>query len=208
MPCLTYFDFPARAEATRLAFFVGNVEFEDKRISFEQFQDFVSDMPFTQVPVLEVAGVHHGQSTAMLRYAGKLSGLYPEDPLAAMKVDEIVMAAEDVNILIFSAWGVPPQKQKEMLDEMCGGKLKNLLQQLSAKLEANASSSPYFVGDSLTIADLQMFSVVITLESGILPAIPTSFVAEVAPLLKKHHDEAVSKYPKVAKYYASKSRSS
>lgn len=27
------------------------------------------------------------------------------------KVDEIVMAAEDVNILIFSAWGVPPQKQ-------------------------------------------------------------------------------------------------
>lgn len=54
MPCLTYFDFPARAEATRLAFFVGNVEFEDKRISFEQFQDFVSDMPFTQVPVLEV----------------------------------------------------------------------------------------------------------------------------------------------------------
>lgn len=39
---------------------------------------------------------------------------------------------------------------------MCGGKLKNLLQQLSAKLEANASSSPYFVGDSLTIADLQV----------------------------------------------------
>lgn len=46
---------------------------------------------------------------------------------------------------------------------------------------------------------VQMFSVVITLESGILPAIPTSFVAEVAPLLKKHHDEAVSKYPKVCR---------
>lgn len=54
MPCLTYFNFPARAEATRLAFSVGDVEFEDKRISFEEFADVVSKTPFAQVPILEV----------------------------------------------------------------------------------------------------------------------------------------------------------
>ncbi|CAM9679449.1 unnamed protein product, partial [Sphacelaria rigidula] len=54
MPCLTYFDLPGRAEATRLAFAVGDVEFEDKRISFDEFADVASGLPFSQVPVLEV----------------------------------------------------------------------------------------------------------------------------------------------------------
>lgn len=31
-------------------------------------------------------GVDYTQSTALLRYAGKLAGIYPEDPVAAMKV--------------------------------------------------------------------------------------------------------------------------
>lgn len=31
-------------------------------------------------------GVEYTQSMAMLRYVGKLGGLYPEDPLAALKV--------------------------------------------------------------------------------------------------------------------------
>ena len=33
-------------------------------------------------------GTDYTQSTALLRYAGKLGGLYPEDPLAALKVRE------------------------------------------------------------------------------------------------------------------------
>lgn len=54
MPCLTYFEFPARAEATRLVFAVEDVEIEDKRLSFEEFADAAPDLPY--VPVLEVRG--------------------------------------------------------------------------------------------------------------------------------------------------------
>lgn len=37
----------------------------------------------------------------MARYAGKLSGLYPEDALKALKVDEVVEAVEDtINMIV------------------------------------------------------------------------------------------------------------
>jgi glutathione S-transferase len=45
---------------------------------------------------MEVDGEPIAQSQAILRYAGKLSGLYPGDPMAALKVDEILGAIEDV----------------------------------------------------------------------------------------------------------------
>ena len=35
---------------------------------------------------LQMDGAEYSQSTALLRYAGKLGGLYPECPLAALKV--------------------------------------------------------------------------------------------------------------------------
>ena len=36
------------------------------------------------------------QSSAILRYVGKLTGLYPVDPLLALQVDEIDMMVEEV----------------------------------------------------------------------------------------------------------------
>lgn len=47
---LNYFDLPGRAEATRIAFAMGGVEFKDKRLSFEEFVA----SPFSHLPVLQV----------------------------------------------------------------------------------------------------------------------------------------------------------
>ena len=40
---------------------------------------------------LQMGDAEYTQSTALLRYAGKLGGLYPECPLAALKVCVVVM---------------------------------------------------------------------------------------------------------------------
>lgn len=37
-------------------------------------------------PEPQLDGTDYTQSLALLRYAGKIGGLYPEDPLAALKV--------------------------------------------------------------------------------------------------------------------------
>lgn len=49
-------------------------------------------------------GTYYTQSTALLRYAGRLGGTYPQCPLEALKVDEIVMMAEDVFIDLFATF--------------------------------------------------------------------------------------------------------
>jgi glutathione S-transferase len=86
---LTYFDFDGgRGEPIRIAFHAAGIEFEDHRIPFEEFMKTRSTMRFHCSPTLEVDGVEVTQSNAMLRYAGKAAGLYPEDDLQALYCDE------------------------------------------------------------------------------------------------------------------------
>jgi glutathione S-transferase len=88
---LTYLNTGGRAEATRLVFTIGGVPFEDRRISQEEFfanQTDHSRFPTEQLPVLEIGTKKYTQAMAILRYAGKVSGLYPFDPQVALAVDE------------------------------------------------------------------------------------------------------------------------
>lgn len=90
-PILTYLQSGGRAEAIRLVFAVGGVPFDDRRITLEQFlaqQTDHSVYPTEQLPVLEIAGKKYTQAMSIIRYAGKLGGLYPFDPTEALVVDE------------------------------------------------------------------------------------------------------------------------
>eukprot|EP00904_Undaria_pinnatifida_P011733 jgi/Undpi1/7690/HiC_scaffold_23.g10163.m1 len=187
-PVLNYFGIPARGEATRVALAVAGVDFEDKRMSFAEF----GASEFKTVPVYQMDGTDYTQSTALLRYAGKLGGLYPEDPLQALKVDEIVMILEDVFINLFGTMGEKDEEKK----------LKDLLEDAASKLEAN-TGSPFFIGDSLTIADVQLHAVVATVQLGFLTGIPTTMIEDICPSLKAL-DDAVLEHPKVKAYYATK----
>eukprot|EP00920_Eleutheroschizon_duboscqi_P037126 GHVT01088906.1.p1 GENE.GHVT01088906.1~~GHVT01088906.1.p1 ORF type:complete len:108 (-),score=16.23 GHVT01088906.1:1775-2098(-) len=87
---LTYFDSKAKAESVRLAFFIGGVEFEDKRVSREEFGAMKESLPFGQLPILTLAdGSQMAQSLAILTYAAKQAGLLPEDPLQLAKVMQV-----------------------------------------------------------------------------------------------------------------------
>ncbi|CAN0532432.1 unnamed protein product [Ectocarpus sp. 12 AP-2014] len=83
------------------------------------------------------------QSTALLRYAGKLGGLYPDDALAALKVDEIVMIAEDLMANMFKC---VDQRDDTMAKGLLEGKIKTLVDVLTLRLAANPSSK-FFVGN-------------------------------------------------------------
>ena len=105
-PTLTlhYFNFPARAGPIRAALHIGGVEFKDVRISFEEFGKKKSSYQFGTIPVLEVETEGKttvlGQSNAALSYAGRLTGLYPSDPLDASRVDNILGAVEGEYLLL------------------------------------------------------------------------------------------------------------
>ena len=95
---LTYFDFDGgRGEPVRIALHAAGIEFEDERLSFEEFGEMRHTLRFSSLPALEIDGNPVTQSNAILRYIGKMAGLYPEDDLQALYCDEVL----DANLLAF-----------------------------------------------------------------------------------------------------------
>jgi len=89
---LAYFDIKGKAEGIRLALYHSKINFVDSRFpSREVFkkQKESGVLPYGQVPLLILPeGFRLAQSTAIMRYVGKLGGLYPtDDPVAACKID-------------------------------------------------------------------------------------------------------------------------
>ncbi|CAN0295984.1 unnamed protein product [Ascophyllum nodosum] len=115
------------------------------------------------------------------------------------------MMAEDCFIASFpSFFENDLEKKVAMCKSLMEGKLKSLFEGLAARLAAN-KASPYFVGDSITIADLQVYAVIATFEQGVLSGFPETVVVDLAPSLKELHDH-VLKHPKVKAYLDSRKK--
>ena len=94
---LTYFNIEGAGEKVRLALKLGGLEFEDVRIDFQSWGAMKPTTPNGQLPLLSIDDQPPvTQSAAMVRYVGRLTGLYPEDPLQALHVDEVIGLQEDL----------------------------------------------------------------------------------------------------------------
>jgi glutathione S-transferase len=177
---LRYFPFPGRAGAIRDALNIGKVAFEDDLVPPEQFRErrASGEFPFGGLPVLDVettAGKYcSAQSNAILRFAGRLAGLYPVDDLIrALKVDEALDVGEDINQLMGpSLHETDVQKKMDMRKELAEKTLPEWATYLERLLISNGSTG-FVVGNALTVADLKLYWIVDWLTSGILDGIPT-----------------------------------
>lgn len=88
---LVYFPFPGRAEPSRLAMFLGNVDFEDVHVTFPEFGANKASYTFGSLPVLMKGDKMLAQSNSILRFVSKLgnAGLYPHCPWHAAKVERV-----------------------------------------------------------------------------------------------------------------------
>ena len=107
---LIYLDVPFwRAEVARIALHYGNINFTDLRITREEFLrvketgtlDDGTNIPFRQIPCLNVDGLSICQTGAISRFCGKLSNLYPrDDAIKAACIDQIIDMATDITELL------------------------------------------------------------------------------------------------------------
>ncbi|KAL3673699.1 hypothetical protein V7S43_001396 [Phytophthora oleae] len=198
---LTYFPFAGRAEPIRLAFFIGGIDFEDERISFEEYAKVKSNLPFSQLPVLEVDGEPVAQSLAILRYAGTLAGLYPTtDALAAFHVDEFFILIDEM--FNNPEWRATiserdPDKLQKMRESLSKGIILKTLESLEKR--AAAFKGNYATGSKLTVADLAVYAVVLLLKAG-RPGIPTNITDPYKNLLRIF--DQVKEHPKVVEWNA------
>jgi glutathione S-transferase len=196
---LTYFDFDGgRGEPARLALHIGNIPYEDERISPKDWPQFRDRTAFLALPTLEVDGKMVTQSNSINRYVGKLAGLYPKDDWQALLCDEVMDAAEDIGTRIAHTMDLPADAKKKAREELATGRITRYLEQLQIRL--TTAGGEYFAGKRLTVADLKMFILVRWLRSGVLDHIPKDLVDRVAPLIVKHFDRVAGR-PDVVEYY-------
>ena len=196
---LTYFDIHGgRAEPVRLALHIGNVAFEDYRFAHPDFAEVRKSTPFGQVPTLMVDGMQVTQSDSILRYAGKLAGLYPADAYQALLCDEVAYVVEEAGVKMGPSFRMTGDAQKEARTALVNGSMPVYLRWLQSQLQAHGGE--YFADNRLTVADLKVFVYVRSLNSGRLDHVPTDLVQKVAPALNAHL-QRIAKIPAVAQYY-------
>ena len=182
-----------RAEVLRVSLYIGNIPFEDVRISRDEFINMIKTgflpngkrVPFHQLPVIEVDGKIIGQTGAIARYCGKISNLYSNDNINAAKIDQIIDAATDITNIVSSTIR-EKDEQKKIEDRLL---LKNKLLPRWFKYLENILSqetSEWFVENKMTIADIAMWRLLGWLTSGIIDGIPTTIVDNY-PKLKNIH---------------------
>mmetsp|Transcript_9774 Transcript_9774/g.11134 ORF Transcript_9774/g.11134 Transcript_9774/m.11134 type:complete len:212 (+) Transcript_9774:167-802(+) len=202
---VVYFDFPFwRAEVPRMCFFIGGVEFEDRRWSFEEFGQKKGELPFGQLPVLYVGDKVVAQSGGIVRFAAKKAGLYSDDDYKAAKIDEVIDYATDItNALSPTMREKDEAKKMEMRKEFAEVKIPKYFSALEGLLKANGNTK-YFVGDSLTAADLVIWRLIGWFTSGKLDGIPAD-CAESYQLLSEAI-KTVDEHPKVVEWKAKHSK--
>ncbi|PLW27155.1 hypothetical protein PCANC_26422 [Puccinia coronata f. sp. avenae] len=199
---LTYFDIQgARGESIRLAFHYGGIPFTDERLSREEFGKIKETLPFGQIPILKVDDKQVlFQETAILRYVGRLVGLYPNDPEGAVDVDIALCCVDDM-YLAFQAlfWPEHPGKeiiQKKVIDERIPQVLGYLEKYLASK------GTAFSAGNSLTIADLRIYSVIKFYKSGRLPGLSADLVDKYPHITKLY--KAVESHDKLSSWVNAK----
>lgn len=154
IPELHYFDFDrgGRAFALRAAFHAVKQEYKDVRFNWEDFQEMKRQGKYvTGVPVLILpSGKEVTQSGAILRYIGKMGGLYPTDPVTALICDSIVDTVLD--LMAKTPGHENPTEKKRMREEYAAGRLKDF-----CKILESTCVGPYAAGAEFSIADLKIF---------------------------------------------------
>ncbi|MBO68716.1 MAG: hypothetical protein CL398_10440 [Acidiferrobacteraceae bacterium] len=172
-----YFDLPFwRAETSRLALFLGGIPFDDIRVTSDGFQEMKANnqLPYNQLPILEVDGRVIAQSLAIARFCGKKSGFYPlNSDIDAALVDELLDTVSQVTELFSQSLSEGNlQKKVNMRQTIAMHTLPMWLELLERRVAAN-SDSIYCVGSKTTIADFALWRLLGWISSGKLEGIPS-----------------------------------
>ena len=105
---LIYFDVRGLGQAIRDSFKFTEIDFEDKRLSFDEFsKDVKPTAPFGQLPLLEInQDLTITQSKTILRYASKKARTYPRNHEYAAIIDQWCDLHTDfMNLLTLNMYG-------------------------------------------------------------------------------------------------------
>jgi glutathione S-transferase len=137
-----------KAEAIRLAFAVAKVNYRESLLTTEEWAEQSKSFPHAKLPILEVSGRQLVGGEAGLRYVCQTRGMYPviTDIKAVYRCEAICEGiAEQTRELVAGI------RQGALAQNRAYKETRYLLRELDSAVQG---SSPYLVGDILTMADL------------------------------------------------------
>ncbi len=117
-PILVYWNLCGRGDIVQCLFHAANVEYDLDSENANSWPAYKEQCPFGQLPVLKHGdGLVLAQGGAINRYAARLGGLYPTDPVEASRCDMIIEEVMDVFSCLFKVsvcLCCPTQHKSEM----------------------------------------------------------------------------------------------
>lgn len=193
---LTYFDAPGIAQATRNALDYGDIEFQDHRITREDFDAIKSDLPYGKVQVLTIGNdeIKIAQSKAILRYASKLSRTYSSDPVDAAIIDQWTeLHTEFTSLLAINMYPdeyglVGVYDKEEHRQYLVKTHIPRYLAILENDLDG-ADDENWLGGmDAMSMADIVWHQTLESMNQGTLDGFDPNMLASF-PLVRKYLDE-------------------
>jgi glutathione S-transferase len=185
-PRLIYFDAPvSRGEECRIALHVAGVDFEDVRLSREQWAAMKPSTPFGSVPVLEMPGHPPlGQSNAILVLIGRQHGLHPKDDFAAAQHEAMMCHVEDLRAVVGPVLRITGDAEKLRARQAL---VATVLPEWGQRAEKHLGDGPFFGGAKLQVVDIKLFIAVRWFASGNVDHVPATIFSGF-PRLTRLHD--------------------
>jgi glutathione S-transferase len=157
-PILTYFQFRGLGEPTRLMLEDLGLAHQDQRIDLfsDDWPKLSPQLPFGQLPRLEIDGLTLFQSHAILRYLARANSLAGDTEAERLRCDVSVEAARDVQQRLWDHFWSPGSDAPEAALAFAGGQLAGELGKLAGWL----GDAPYFGGERVLFADYFVVTVV------------------------------------------------
>jgi len=172
------------------------VEWKDTRFPGKEWPERKGKTPLGAVPILKIDGVEYVQSLALARYAAKLAGFYPEDPLEGLKVDE---AMDTLNELMSKAphGGSTVEEKKAARQEYQKTTMTQFFGFLEKRIQDSGGKS---IASTPSIADIVLQSFVQTIKDGFWDHIDKDFFDSYPGCTAV--SESILEHEKIKQYYA------
>ncbi|XP_049876420.1 glutathione S-transferase 2-like [Pectinophora gossypiella] len=134
----TYFPLKGLGESGRLLLAYGGQEFEDRRITKDEWPEHKPKTPFGQLPVLEIDGKQYAQSVSIARYLGHKFGVAGADIEEDFEIDQNVEFLNDIRFKMVAVAHEPdPEVKKRKHEENVKNVYPGLLKKLNEIITKN-----------------------------------------------------------------------
>ncbi|KAL8583463.1 hypothetical protein ACOMHN_044821 [Nucella lapillus] len=162
---VVYFDLRARGEPIRLVLEAAGKKYEDVRVSFEEWPQEKANTPYGQLPYVVYNGKKYGQSVALANFFAREYGLYGRSSLDALRIDEVVGLTQDLTDAVLKAKFEKDETTKaELTKTLMEETIPKFIGIFQTLLQDNGSSG-FFVGTTISLADLIVYNLLDSLVS-------------------------------------------